>query len=177
MTLGRIKCRFPFISLPDSHQIIRTTKINLSKPTSPLIRANKAAGPRKDAVAQIQHWNIDKEQGRQTQVELNSKAANKLTKTPEGGSPETAIPLVTTEVNSATEFTTNTQPMTPVFYILPKICYIISPHILKIQQIFLSKLHAIIPVVSGCTLVTLDVNSLYTDVLTIKEELMRFNGS
>ncbi|CAJ0954795.1 unnamed protein product [Ranitomeya imitator] len=36
MTLGRIKCRFPFISLPDSHQIIRTTKINLSKPTSPL---------------------------------------------------------------------------------------------------------------------------------------------
>ncbi|CAJ0928861.1 unnamed protein product, partial [Ranitomeya imitator] len=66
----------------------------------------KAAGPRKDAVAQIQHWNIDKEQGRQTQVELNSKAANELTKTPEGGSPETAIPLVTTEVNSATEFTT-----------------------------------------------------------------------
>ncbi|CAJ0931945.1 unnamed protein product [Ranitomeya imitator] len=66
----------------------------------------RAAGPRKDAVAQIQHWNIDKEQGRQTQVELNSKAANELTKTPEGGSPETAIPLVTTEVNSATEFTT-----------------------------------------------------------------------
>ncbi|CAJ0947548.1 unnamed protein product [Ranitomeya imitator] len=67
---------------------------------------SRAAGPRKDAVAQIQHWNIDKEQGRQTQVELNSKAANELTKTPEGGSPETAIPLVTTEVNSATEFTT-----------------------------------------------------------------------
>ncbi|CAJ0925426.1 unnamed protein product [Ranitomeya imitator] len=58
----------------------------------------RAAGPRKDAVAQIQHWNIDKEQGRQTQVELNSKAANELTKTPEGGSPETAIPLVTTEI-------------------------------------------------------------------------------
>ncbi|CAJ0968399.1 unnamed protein product [Ranitomeya imitator] len=67
-------------------------------------------GPRKDAVAQIQHWNIDKEQGRQTQVELNSKAANELTKTPEGGSPETAIPLVTTEVNSATEFTTVPPP-------------------------------------------------------------------
>ncbi|CAJ0923052.1 unnamed protein product [Ranitomeya imitator] len=65
-----------------------------------------SAGQRKDAVAQIQHWNIDKEQGRQTQVELNSKAANELTKTPEGGSSETAIPLVTTEVNSATEFTT-----------------------------------------------------------------------
>ncbi|CAJ0952836.1 unnamed protein product [Ranitomeya imitator] len=70
------------------------------------VRVAKAAGPRKDAVAQIQHWNIDKEQGRQTQVELNSKAANELTKTPEGGSPETAIPLVTTEVNSSTEFTT-----------------------------------------------------------------------
>ncbi|CAJ0968712.1 unnamed protein product [Ranitomeya imitator] len=70
------------------------------------LEPGRAAGPRKDAVAQIQHWNIDKEQGRQTQVELNSKAANELTKTPEGGSPETAIPLVTTEVNSATEFTT-----------------------------------------------------------------------
>ncbi|CAJ0966176.1 unnamed protein product [Ranitomeya imitator] len=66
----------------------------------------QSSRPRKDAVAQIQHWNIDKEQGRQTQVELNSKAANELTKTPEEGSPETAIPLVTTEVNSATEFTT-----------------------------------------------------------------------
>ncbi|CAJ0930594.1 unnamed protein product [Ranitomeya imitator] len=61
-------------------------------------QAARAAGPRKDAVAQIQHWNIDKEQGRQTQAELNSKAANELTKTPEGGSPETAIPLVTTEI-------------------------------------------------------------------------------
>ncbi|CAJ0968583.1 unnamed protein product [Ranitomeya imitator] len=71
------------------------------------LEPGRAAGPRKDAVAQIQHWNIDKEQGRQTQVELNSKAANELTKTPEGGSPETAIPLVTTEVNSATEFTTH----------------------------------------------------------------------
>ncbi|CAJ0966424.1 unnamed protein product, partial [Ranitomeya imitator] len=70
--------------------------------TSPHARLShvfsRAAGPRKDAVAQIQHWNIDKEQGRQTQVELNSKAANELTKTPEGGSPETAIPLVTTEI-------------------------------------------------------------------------------
>ncbi|CAJ0956021.1 unnamed protein product [Ranitomeya imitator] len=36
MTLGRIECSFPFISLPDSHQIIRTTKIYLSEPTSPL---------------------------------------------------------------------------------------------------------------------------------------------
>ncbi|CAJ0932656.1 unnamed protein product [Ranitomeya imitator] len=73
------------------------------------MKRQTTAGPRKDAVAQIQHWNIDKEQGRQTQVELNSKAANELTKTPEGGSPETAIPLVTTEVNSATEFTTGVE--------------------------------------------------------------------
>ncbi|CAJ0935637.1 unnamed protein product [Ranitomeya imitator] len=73
--------------------------VSVYHPTRALRSANdlRAAGPRKDAVAQIQHWNIDKEQGRQTQVELNSKAANELTKTPEGGSPETAIPLVTTE--------------------------------------------------------------------------------
>ncbi|CAJ0961911.1 unnamed protein product [Ranitomeya imitator] len=73
----------------------------------------RAAGPRKDAVAQIQHWNIDKEQGRQTQVELNSKAANELTKTPEGGSPETAIPLVTTEQQHIPQrFTIQKNPVT-----------------------------------------------------------------
>ncbi|CAJ0968038.1 unnamed protein product [Ranitomeya imitator] len=66
----------------------------------------KSSRPQERSKAQIQHWNIDKEQGRQNQVELNNKAANELTRTPEGGSPEAAVPLVTTGVNSATEFTT-----------------------------------------------------------------------
>ncbi|CAJ0965389.1 unnamed protein product [Ranitomeya imitator] len=71
---------------------------------------SRAAGHRKDPEAQIQHWNIDKEQGRQNQVELNNKAANELTRTPERGSSEAAVPLVTTGVNSATEFTTVPPP-------------------------------------------------------------------
>ncbi|CAJ0941996.1 unnamed protein product, partial [Ranitomeya imitator] len=54
---------------------------------------SRAAGHRKDPEAQIQHWNIDKEQGRQNQVELNNEAANELTRTPEGGSSEAAVPL------------------------------------------------------------------------------------
>ncbi|CAJ0956156.1 unnamed protein product [Ranitomeya imitator] len=93
------------------------------------------------------------------------------------------------------EYLINTQPMTPVFYILPKVHKdlmnppgrpivastnsLLSPLAITLDRIltpllqnissylkdttdFLSKLHAITPVASGCTLVTLDVNSLYT---------------
>ncbi|CAJ0964707.1 unnamed protein product [Ranitomeya imitator] len=93
------------------------------------------------------------------------------------------------------EYLINTQPMIPVFYVLPKVHKdlmnppgrpivastnsLLSPLAITLDRIltpllhnissylkdttdFLSKLHAITPVVSGCTLVTLDVNSLYT---------------
>ncbi|CAJ0966626.1 unnamed protein product, partial [Ranitomeya imitator] len=93
------------------------------------------------------------------------------------------------------EYLINTQPMTPVFYILPKVHKdlmnppgrpivastnsLLSPLAITLDRIltpllqnissylkdttdFLSKLHAITPVVSGCTLVMLDVNRLYT---------------
>ncbi|CAJ0958985.1 unnamed protein product [Ranitomeya imitator] len=81
----------------DRKKIATKAKKHLSKQSS---------RPQERSKAQIQHWNIDKEQGRQNQVELNNKSANELTRTPEGGSPEAAVPLVTTGVNSATEFTT-----------------------------------------------------------------------
>ncbi|CAJ0965286.1 unnamed protein product, partial [Ranitomeya imitator] len=93
------------------------------------------------------------------------------------------------------EYLINTQPMTPVFYILHKVHKdlinppgrpivastnsLLSPlaitldrtltpllqnisSYLKDTSDFLSKLRVITPVVSGCTLVTLDVNSLYS---------------
>ncbi|CAJ0964435.1 unnamed protein product [Ranitomeya imitator] len=142
------------------------------------LEPGRAAGPRKDAVAQIQHWNIDKEQGRQTQVELNSKAANELTKTPEGGSPETAIPLVTTEVNSATEFTTGlVSPALMVTFGVKKILSILLFFCFSVFHVVVSRVVVSSVVISAVVVSAVVVSAVVVVVIGVVFRVVVVIGS